>query len=138
MASTSQPGSEIPTLSRNYQITLLVATGEASAELAVLTASPHISFNYKLGSTPSILLTFQGSLEEREDGALVLKYSIGGRVPEVVPPGNVPAGPGLVPPQRVEYSDESSSGAVHVTAGKEYALFQSAHRKYAIRITPAD
>lgn len=143
--NNQQPGQQgfsanpIAVLSRNFLVTLVVKNGETSESVEVLTASPTLSFNSVLGKSPSIVVTFSGTLQESEDGSLVLQYGVGGRIPEVVESA-APFRPGSDTPAvatRIEYKDETSSGAIHVAPGTEQMLLKSGQRAYSIRIVPA-
>jgi hypothetical protein len=128
----------IAILSQNYLVKLEVKNGDETQTVEVLTASPTLSFNCVLGKQPSTLVTFSGTLQEGENGSLVLQYSVGGRVPEVIESSASPAGGGAVAvASRIEYNDETSTGAIRVTTGAEQTLLKSGGRRYSILITPA-
>jgi hypothetical protein len=128
----------IPILSQNYQVKLAIKSGDDAETVEVLTASPTVSFNCVLGKSPSTLITFSGTLQEGENGSLVLQYSVGGRVPVVIESPAPPAGAGgVVRGNQIEYKDETSTGAIHVTTGSEQTLLKSGGRSYHILIVPA-
>ena len=115
---------------------LQVRNGESTETVEVLTASPSLSFNGVLGKSPSTMVTFSGTLQEAEEGTLILQYSVGGRVPEVIE-SVAPSAPVTATAARIEYKDETSMGAIHVTAGSEQTLLKSGQRAYSILIVPA-
>lgn len=132
----TQSSGQAAILSQNYLVKLGVKNGEATEAVEVLTASPALSFNGVLGKSPSTMVTFSGTLQETEEGSLVLQYSVGGRVPEVIESAAV-ATPGAAAATRLEYKDETSTGAIHVTSGSEQTLLKSGQRSYSILIVPA-
>jgi hypothetical protein len=125
---------QISILRQNYLVKLVVKNGEAEESVEVLTASPILSFNCVLGKSPFTLVTFTGTLQESEDGSLVLQYSVGGRVPQVTESAGTQPGQAV----RIEYNDETSSGAIHVTPGTPQTLLKSGARRYSLVIAPAE
>ncbi|RYD33885.1 MAG: hypothetical protein EOP86_12305 [Verrucomicrobiaceae bacterium] len=119
-------------LQRNYRIAITVKQGENTAECSLLTASPNISLNTSTGQGSRVLVTLSGALSEPEGGGLTLGYSIGARFP-------LPAeGDGRSAQQQVQYSEETATGAIHVTPGKEQTLLKSGDRTYSVTITAVE
>lgn len=127
--SSNQQAPEL--LQRNYRIAITVKQGEGTAECSLLTASPSISLNTSTGEGSRVLVTLSGALSEPEGGGLTFGYSIGARFP-------LPAKGDGGSTQQVQYSDETATGAIHVTPGKEQTLLKSGDRTYSVTITAVE
>ncbi|MDB6132247.1 MAG: hypothetical protein JWM59_490 [Verrucomicrobiales bacterium] len=127
--SSNQQAPEL--LQRNYRIAITVKQGENTAECSLLTASPNISLNTSTGQGSRVLVTLSGALSEPEGGGLTLGYSIGARFP-------LPAEGDARNAQQVQYLDETATGAIHVTPGKEQTLLKSGDRTYSVTITAVE
>ncbi len=136
--ATKKPIPEV--LQKNYLIRLALAQGEEITEFTLLTASPSIFFNGTGGGGEiPVVVTFSGSLTEAEGGKVILVYSDGGRIPLISEAPALSVQPNGRPLARnVEYRDETSTGAIHLTPGKSQTLIKSGGRSYSVTITPAD
>ncbi|MFN0127291.1 MAG: hypothetical protein ACKV19_11465 [Verrucomicrobiales bacterium] len=132
------PGAGVAVLSRNYSVKLTLKNGDTAETVEVLTASPRISFTAMLGKPPAMMLNLTGNLQEVEGGGLVMDYSVGGRVPEIVESAVTITGGSPSVARNFQYSDETSAGAIHVTPGADHTVFASGARAYILTITPVE
>lgn len=134
------PGAAPTVLSRNYSLKLTLKNGDTAETVEILTASPRISFSAALGKTPAMMVNLSGNLQELEGGRLVFDFSVGGRVPEIVESAvtTTTGGGGPNVARNIQYSDETSLGAVHIKPGADHTLFASGARAYILRITPIE
>lgn len=114
-------------LKTNYQVRLVLTQGEKTTEFTLLTAAPSLSFSGTGAGNPPVVVSLNGTLTETGEGKLVMNYILSGRIPAATGEGNRIS---------IQYQDESSSGAIHVTPGKPHTLIKSGDRTYSVTISP--
>ena len=110
-------------------VNLSLTQAEKTTDFTLLTAAPTLSFSGTGAGNPPVVVSLNGTLTETEEGKLVMTYVLSGRIPGVTVEGSL---------SNVQYQDETSSGAIHVTPGKPQTLIKSGDRTYRVTITPAD
>ena len=131
---SSNRGAEPEFLSKNYTIKLQTQAGSKPHTATLTTASPQISFSTQLGAEDlPTTVQLSGTLVEAAENRLILRFQLGATVPivrsEVPSPGNpVQPAPGQRLGRHVEYSNESATGALHVTLGKPQTLLSGGDR----------
>ncbi len=130
-------------LSQNYSVKLEAKGGASSQTATLITAASQVNFSSRLGEGEApTTVQLSGSIQEGPESQLILRYQLSASIPivrqETVIVPKAPQAPGGRMARSIEYSNESATGAIHVTLGKALSLFTAGDRSYIVTISLAD
>ncbi len=119
-------GTESVALKNNYAVTLAASEKDKpSYPLSFVTATSRFQ-----ATTGDTFLTFSGEIIEREDGTLLVTYTLGINVP-------VPADTS-VPPKSIEYRNSGLQSGAILTLDKPLKIFSAGSRDYTLTVAKAE